>query len=438
MPKVYVLGAGVDATEGIGMPLNNEILPKITAFLETEDGKDLDAKLRQIYPQLRFHFSKFVEKSIDNMARNFSNEVRTVKDNVQRELEGNQELTDDEQKMGRLITRLMAKVSDMASGAHLDAETVGLIEELFGHEVVIDESIIDLNKVVFTSTFQTVVRHLLTRSLQDPNHPILRHLNKSFLDIEKLLVQYFMGFFMNNIYDIKLYSYISWMLWAYLLKCEQAIIRGKTDDELLHLPVYSQIEADSTVITFNYTTFAKMSVDANHGAEALYFHGSLLDYLDIKRRQSFNHDINTFRDLNPLDFFNGELADNVRFDEDNIHYTIPSFIPPVIIKPVMSQKNIDTWYTANLRLHEAGKIIIIGYSFNSSDEHFNGMLKSCRDKEIFIVDDNVESVKHMVQTIFDIQPNDYHRQQLQGHDSYVHGNVTVIKSKAHEINYTQL
>ena len=64
MPKVYVLGAGVDATEGIGMPLNNEILPKITAFLETEDGKDLDAKLRQIYPQLRFHFSKFVEKSI--------------------------------------------------------------------------------------------------------------------------------------------------------------------------------------------------------------------------------------------------------------------------------------------------------------------------------------------------------------------------------------
>ena len=76
MPKVYVLGAGVDATEGIGMPLTNELLPKITAFLETEEGKNLDVKLRQVYPQLKFHFSKFVEKSIDNMAKNFSREVR--------------------------------------------------------------------------------------------------------------------------------------------------------------------------------------------------------------------------------------------------------------------------------------------------------------------------------------------------------------------------
>lgn len=439
MPKVYVLGAGVDATDGIGMPLTNEILPKLTAYLETDEGKELDAKLRQIYPQLRFHFNKFVEKSIDNMAKNFSREVRNVINSVRVEMEGNAGLTEDEQKVGRLITLLMTKVSDMANGAQLDEETVQLIDEVFGHGiVVIDESIIDLNKVVFTTTFQTVIRQLLTRSLQEPNHRILRHLNKNFLDIEKLLAQYFLGFFTKNVYDIKIYSYISWMLWAYMLKCEQDILNSKTPEELVALPVYSQLEADSTVITFNYTTFAKMSIDIHHGREALYFHGSLLDYLDIKRREDFTHNLQDFNNLESLDFFENELRNNVSFEEDNLQYTIPSFMPPVSIKPVLTQKNIETWYQSSQRLQNADKIIIIGYSFNSSDEHFNGMLKSCRDKTVFIVDDNAESIKQMIREIYGIQPADYHQQQLQGHDSFVHGNITIIKAKAHEINYTIL
>ena len=33
MPKVYVLGAGVDATAGIEMPLSNELMPRIMEFL---------------------------------------------------------------------------------------------------------------------------------------------------------------------------------------------------------------------------------------------------------------------------------------------------------------------------------------------------------------------------------------------------------------------
>ena len=359
--------------------------------------------------------------------------------NVQVEIDNNENLTEEEQKLGRLITLLMTKVSNMANGAQLDEETVQLIEEVFGNDIpVIDESIIDLNKVVFTTTFQTVVKQLLTKSLQEPNHPILRHLNKNFLDIEKLLAQYFLGFFTKDVYDIKLYSYISWMLWAYMLKCEQEIINSKTPEELLAMPVYSQLEADSTVITFNYTTFAKMSVDVNHGCEALYFHGSLLDYLDIKRREDFVHNINGFNHLSPLDFFENNLRNNVSFAEDNLQYTIPSFMPPVIIKPVLTQKNIETWYLSSQRLQNADKIVIIGYSFNSSDEHFNGMLKSCRDKEVYIIDDNVESVKQMIQTIYDIQPADYHRQRLQEHDSFVHRNITIIKAKAHEIDYTQL
>ena len=181
-----------------------------------------------------------------------------------------------------------------------------------------------------------------------------------------------------------------------------------------------------------------MAVDVGHGREALYFHGSLLEYLDIKRRQDFEHEMANFSQMNIQAFFDGELAQNVSFDTDAPQYTIPSFMPPVSIKPVMTQKNIETWYMSNQRLWEAEKIIIIGYSFNSSDEHFNGMLKTCREKSFVIVDVNVESVKRMLRAIFGVLPEDYHCQQIQGHDAYIYDNITIIKSKANEIDYTQL
>ena len=92
MPKVYVLGAGVDATTGIEMPLSNELLPCITEFLTTDQGKILDGKLRSMLPQLRFRFDSFIEKAIDNMARNFNDEVANIQLNVSQELQMNNAL----------------------------------------------------------------------------------------------------------------------------------------------------------------------------------------------------------------------------------------------------------------------------------------------------------------------------------------------------------
>lgn len=438
MPKVYVLGAGVDATEGIGMPLSNELLPRITEFLRTEAGQQLDGTLRSIYPQLRFRFDTFIEKAIESMARNFNDEVVAIRTQVSRELELNNQLTDEQRNTGRLINRMMEKVTNMAAGAQLDNETANLIHQVLGDIIVADDSIIDLDKIVFTGTFQTVVRMLMTKSLANPNDPILRHMNKNFLDIERLLVKYFVGFFIGKEYDIKIYSYIAWMLWAFLLTREQEIIREKEPAELANLQVYSQIEEDSTIITFNYTTFAKMFVENRHGREALYFHGSLLDYIDIKRKQDFRHDIATFKELDIQDFFDNTLRPNVSFEEDNQRFTIPSFMPPVSLKPVMSQQNIVTWYKAYESLKNAEKIVIVGYSFNSSDEHFNGMLRECRNKPVIIIDTNVEAIKTMLCSIYGTRTDDYSPINVQGYEAFIHDNLKIIKANAHEINYSQL
>lgn len=441
MPKVYVLGAGVDATEGIGMPLNYELLPRITEFIKTPEGAEIDEALRNIYPGLRFHFDTFIEKAIDNMARNFNDEVQTIRTRVREELLVNQTLTDAQRNMATLIERLMSKVSNMATGAEIDEDTANLIRTVFGADAPVhDESIIDLDKIVFTGTFQSVVRMLLVKSLEQPGDPVLRHMNRNFLDIEKLLVQYFVGFFINKANDIKSYSYISWMLWAYLLTCEQKVIREKQEQEgsLSQLAVYSQIEAGSTIVNFNYTTFAQQFASLQQNTDVLYFHGSILNYLDIKRKQDFDIDLSLLHTLDIKDFFNNDLRPNVSFESGLERLTIPSFMPPVAIKPVLSQKNIETWYKTFESLRNTNQIVVVGYSFNSFDDHFNGMLRQCRTKPITIVDQNVEPIMRTIQSLYNIHPEDYAQRRCQGFESFERDGVKIIKAKAHEIDYTQL
>lgn len=56
--SLVVLGAGVDAT--IGLPTSADLIPRIVDFLETDEGKTLDAILRKAIGRVHFHFSKFV------------------------------------------------------------------------------------------------------------------------------------------------------------------------------------------------------------------------------------------------------------------------------------------------------------------------------------------------------------------------------------------
>lgn len=162
---VVILGAGVDATDGIGMPLTNEIIPQINEFINTEEGKNIDNELRSRLPNLRFHFDKFIKDTIDRIAQDFGQETRTISRNIQQELETNDALTDNDRKMGTLIVAILAKVNSLQEGAILDKETAQLIEELFGQGIVGDETIVDFNKLVYTDTFKTVMRQIMEQSM---------------------------------------------------------------------------------------------------------------------------------------------------------------------------------------------------------------------------------------------------------------------------------
>ena len=89
-------------------------------------------------------------------------------------------------------------------------------------------------------------------------------------------------------------------------------------------------------------------------------------------------------------------------------------------------------------MRNADKIIIIGYSFNKSDEHFNGMLRECVGKDIVIVDPQIDKIRARVNGIFHYNNDDYSAVVVQGKPATRIQRLTIIKAEAHEIDITTL
>ena len=239
MSKTVILGAGVDSLSGIAMPLTSELIPQISDFVQTEIGKRIDEKLRLLLPRLRFSFESFVKRSIDKLADEFRREIDTITTNIEHELETNHSLSNPDRKMGELVNRLLRKIKYIQEGAEFDEETEDLIQEVLGRRIE-DEAIIDIKKLSFTDTFKSILQYVLEQSVRNSTNPILRHVYKNLLDIEDLMVKYFIGFYTRKDSDIKTYVYISWMLWAFLKEKEKQVF----NDETNHLPFYSQLQDD--------------------------------------------------------------------------------------------------------------------------------------------------------------------------------------------------
>ena len=352
---VVILGAGVDATDGIGMPLTNEIIPQINEFINTEEGKNIDNELRSRLPNLRFHFDKFIKDTIDRIAQDFGQETRTISRNIQQELETNDALTDNDRKMGTLIVAILAKVNSLQEGAILDKETAQLIEELFGQGIVGDETIVDFNKLVYTDTFKTVMRQIMEQSMSQPNNVILKHVYHNLLDIEDILVKYFIGFYTGTISNIKTYIYISWMLWCFMKVKEKEIFDRYGDSVSEDFPVYSKIPVDWNVITFNYSSFAYFFNQNN----SLYFHGNLFKYIDIHNKTEITIGEEEYDKMDIANFLKDQIMPNISFNDTSLKYTIPMFLPPMRIKPVLSRSYIKIWFESEKVIKDADKIIIM-------------------------------------------------------------------------------
>ena len=137
---------------------------------------------------------------------------------------------------------------------------------------------------VFEKTLKFKEVLVVFRRFKKSNNPILRHIYKNMLDIEQLLSQYFYGFYTGQISYIRDYLYISWILWAYLVSEEQRKAQEKKEKDVSS-SIYAQLAGkDCQLITFNYTSYASQA-----SPTALYFHGSLKEYVDVENKNDFLH-----------------------------------------------------------------------------------------------------------------------------------------------------
>ena len=428
---LLVLGAGADAT--LGLPTSSSLVPRIVEYLETDEGKALDAALRKAIGNVRFHFDRFVNNAIDRLAQDLDKELKDICRNITEELDHNASLTDDQRKLGSLIVRLFNKIIEIKKGAEIDAETEMLIEEVLGTTVK-DDAIIDFSRINYTQTFKSIIEDILQKSIYDAENPILRHVYKNILDIEQLLSKYFYGFYTGQIGYVKDYLYISWILWAYLVN-EEKLIAQQTQEQADKPNLYVQLrdfgshleDATCQLLTFNYTSYASQSSDT-----AIYFHGSLMEYVDVENKNDFK--IDNLQDLDVERFFKDQLAAEISFDPERKSIPIPSFMPPLKLQTVISKKYIDTWYQASQMLLRANRIVILGYSFSSADNFFCDYLRENKEAQVVIIDKNMDAVCRNVCRILQLDPKRYSRHMVNGVELRRYDNrITIVGADLVEI-----
>ena len=182
------------------------------------------------------------------------------------------------------------------------------------------------------------------------------------------------------------------------------------------------------VITFNYTTLA-----ANASPSTIYFNGNLTDYVDIENKNDLR--VEDIRNLSLAGFFQDRLSGELSLEGDRLAIPIPSFMPPLKLKPVISGKYVTTWYRTAEALAHAERILILGHSLHGGDAFFNDMLRANRKAEIIIIDRDLETACKDVCATFQQPINRYTYLTLQGHPARKYDNrITVIGTDLREID----
>jgi hypothetical protein len=433
MNKVLITGAGVDKTEGIDFPLANKLLPEVARFINGE-GKDFEQSLRKSIPGLRFDFNRFINNEIDNITKKDTFQLKQIVELVSEAESKIDDKNNVSKKRGQIIIKLFQKLVEIQNASHIDDETFELISEAFGENFTESDFVIDIQKMSLSDTFKHILKITLKESLTSDSNPIADAIASHLLDIEQLLIQKFLGFYSHNQADVKNYIYISWCLWAFLVWKQNQVLDKIGNKKM---PFYSNIPKDIDAITLNYTTFLN-DLGLNN---VIYFHGGLAEYVRMDTRQLLP--ISELKKLNLSEFINDEIASNIDLSSSRVdeqRHVIPSMVPPLKLKPILSHKYIETWSKAANLIHNSQKVVIIGYSFNSADEHFNDIIRNSTTRKYDIVAPDVLSEEFLkrIEKVFGISLSLFSSTKVQGKVAKTTSDIRLISAKADEIDIEAL
>lgn len=435
--KLLITGAGVDRTKGIDFPLANTLLPDLSRYLENE-GKEVEKILRSILPGLRFNFNKMIASAVDKIATREAHEQKAMVEQVQKMID---ELPEDQKLIkqhGELIIRLFNKLAAIAKENYLDEEIEKLIRATFpkdADDFLDSESILDLHTLSLSDTFKIVLKRTLKMGLSGQDNPIASVLVSDLLNIETLLVEKFLGFYNEHQSDIKNYLYISWALWAFLVARQKQVFDRYKDGIL---PFYGKIPKDIHAITLNYTSFLSEHLGRER---VIYFHGGLDEYVRMDTRNLLY--IENLLNQNLVGFIKDIVSKNINLQSDDIRqqrHSIPALVPPLRLKPILSHNYIELWSKASQWVRDAEHVVVIGYSFNGADEHFNDILRcnAHRNIDVIVPEADTDYFKERMEKVFNIPKNQFDSVFIQGQQALQSSKLRLIPAKASDIDVAAL
>jgi hypothetical protein len=434
---LLILGAGVDRTTGIDFPLANTLLADVTRYLDGP-GKDVDMALRDMLPGLRFSFNSMIARAVDKIATREPHEQRAMVQRVQDVIANLGEDQEGIRKHGELIIRLFNKLATIAQESQLDADTEALIREVFpkdADELIDSDSILDIHKLSLSDTFKTVLKRTLKLGLSSERHEVAAALGADMLNIETLLIEKFLGFYNDKPADIKNYLYIAWALWAYLVAKQKEVLEVHAASPL---PFYGNVPDDLRAITLNYTAFLEQSLGVD---KTIYFHGGLSDYVRMDTRDLLP--VDNILDCDPAKFIREVVSPTVDVSADDLRqqrHVIPALVPPLRLKPILSHRYIELWSQASDWVKQAEHVIVVGYSFNNADEHFNDILRCHPDRRIDIVVPEATSKQFVarMEKVFGTAANQFSTIKVNGFNALKAKKVRLIAARAAEVNIAKL
>lgn len=388
MFTAIVFGAGSDAGN---FPMTNHLAAAVYRFMQdTETGRRADSMLRKALSFRSFSYASL----LDDAARKFTRRREPAKLGtlISRMDSLIPSLTNQRDLSTAMFIRALMEDSAVTSGKAMESLCVSSRSRLLE---LADEA--GLGKIVPVSSGTTLadfhsrsLKVLLRSYLENPENRVLHVMSKTLVSLESMLLDLFLGFYDGSRADRRRYTYLMWTMWTFFVQREMELCGKNMDCIYRHIP-------DWPAITLNYTTLADLFMGRQN---VIHFHGSVTRAIDCSTRDE--RDIGSFGNLSSAGLCSGKDAADIlecdiipyiRPKEDR--YLIPSMMPPFRIKPVIASDLIRTWNSAMEILDGADRIVVVGYSFNHSDAHFNDCILRWlgrNDKEIFVINPDVKSM----------------------------------------------
>lgn len=345
--------------------------------------------------------------------------------------------SEQEYSQVQTMKAVVNKIREISRANTLDESQMQDLHIMAGNEKadLAPDKLFETRGLNFTNGPRQAVRKLFqsaletTSELDDEEKKALQQIVSITSNFEELLGEFFAGFFTKNLSNQKKYFYLSWLIWAYVST------RAREGEEFREDSFYKTLSEFNTsnIITFNYTDFFDDHTRPLNG----HFHGSCNAYIRLDTREYINGD-ESFKRANTLEDMT-EFVGNMKTDWDTGEVRIPAIVPPLAIKPVLCTEYLERWYEASQKIKDAEKIVVVGYSFNQADEHFNDLLRKYGNgKQLVVVNPDIDFVKSEVCKTLNFREESLNAIQLGGFSCFKGGSVLFVAAKAEQLDSPKL